>query len=93
MALLPDFQNRGIGSLPVKEGVRLIMESDHTFIAVLGHEGYYSMFGFERASKYNISAKWEGAREGSFMVMHLNRSAMAGVSGVVKYRNEFNEAM
>ncbi len=92
MAVLPDFQNQGIGKLLVKEGIRRIKETACPFIIVLGHEDYYPRFGFERASKYGLEPQWEGVPDSAFMVMILNESKMSAVEGVVKYRDEFNEA-
>ena len=93
MAVLPEFQNQGIGSLLVKKGLRQIKETDCPFIIVLGHEHFYPRFGFERASKYGLKAQWEGVPDEAFMALILNKSAMTGVSGVAKYRSEFDEAM
>ena len=93
MAVLPEFQKQGIGSLLVKEGLRRIKETDCPFIIVLGHADYYPRFGFERASKYGLKCQWEGLPDEGFMVMILKKSAMTGVSGVVKYRSEFDEAI
>ncbi len=42
LAVLPEFQNQGIGSLLVKEGLRRIKATDCPFIIVLGHENYGS---------------------------------------------------
>lgn len=93
MAVLPEFQNQGIGSMLVKGGLRRAKETDCPFIVVLGHEHYYPRFGFERASKYGIKAQWEGMPDEAWMVLVLKKSVMAGVSGVVKYRSEFDIAM
>ena len=93
MAVLPEFQNQGIGSLLVKEGIRRIKETDCPFILVLGHEKYYPRFGFQLASKYGIRCQWEGVPDDAFMVLVLNKSAIAGISGVARYRSEFDEAM
>ena len=93
MAVLPEFQKQGIGSLLVKEGIRRIQGTDCPFIIVLGHEHYYPRFGFEQASIQGLKAQWEGVPDEAFMVMILNESVMAGVSGVARYRSEFDEAM
>lgn len=93
MAVLPEFQNQGIGSMLVKEGLRYIKESDCPFVIVLGHPDFYPRFGFERASLYSLKSQWDGVPEDAFMVMILDKPAMAGVSGVVSYRGEFDEAM
>ena len=93
MAVLPDFQKQGIGSLLVKEGLRRIKETDCPFIIVLGHVDYYPRFGFERASKYGLKCQWDGVPDEAFMILWLNESMMNNVSGIAKYRDEFNEAM
>ena len=93
MAVLPDYQNRGIGSLLVKEGLRRIRSTDCPFIIVLGHEQYYPRFGFEPASKYGLKCQWDGVPDNAFMVLVLNKEALAGISGVASYRSEFDEAM
>lgn len=93
MSVLPEFQNQGIGSMLVKEGLRLIKETDCPFIIVLGHEHYYPRFGFERASINGLKSQWDSVPDEAFMVMILDESVMAEVSGVATYRREFDEAM
>jgi len=93
MAVLPEFQKQGIGSLLVKEGLRRIKETDCPFIIVLGHEHYYPRFGFERASIHGLKAQWDGVPDEAFLVIILNKSVMADVSGIATYRHEFDEAM
>ena len=60
---------------------------------VLGHEKYYSRFGFTTASKYGLSPQWEGIPDEAFMVLFLDEATTNNVSGVVSYRNEFNEEL
>ena len=93
MAVLPEFQNQGIGSLLVREGLRRIGETDCPFIIVVGHADYYPRFGFERASKYGLKCQWSGVPDEAFMVLWLDESMMNQVSGVARYRDEFSEAM
>lgn len=93
MAVLPEFQKQGIGSLLVKEGLGRIKETDCPFIIVLGHEHYYPRFGFERASIHGLKAQWDGVPDEAFLVIILNKSVMADVSGIATYRHEFDEAM
>jgi putative acetyltransferase len=92
MAVLPEYQNKGIGSVMVREGLRILREQACPFVAVLGHAGFYPRFGFERASEYGLRCQWEGVPDEAFMVLLLDRAAMQAVSGTVRYREEFNEA-
>ena len=82
--------NHGIGSKLVKEGLRIINNTTCPFLIMLGHEKYYPRFGFQRASKYGLKSQWEGIPDEAFMVMILNDSVMKGVSGIVRYRDEFD---
>ncbi|RZB31559.1 MAG: putative acetyltransferase [Desulfobacteraceae bacterium Eth-SRB2] len=93
MAVLPELQNQGIGSQLVKEGLGMINNTECPFVIVLGHEKYYPRFGFQRASKYGLKSQWQGVPDEAFMVMILNDSVMKKVSGIVRYRNEFDEAI
>ena len=93
MAVLPDRQRRGIGSGLVRRGIDLLREKGCPFIIVLGHPGYYPRFGFVPASKHGISCQWVGVPDEALMVLILDESAMRGVSGIAKYREEFNDAM
>jgi putative acetyltransferase len=61
------------------------------FVIVVGHPDYYPRFGFEAASLHGFACQWEGVPDAAFMVSILDRNAMAGVSGVAKYRDEFNK--
>jgi putative acetyltransferase len=55
---------------------------------VLGHPAYYPRFGFRPAAPLGI--RWEhDAPEDAFMVMELEPGALAGKSGIVRYRPEF----
>jgi putative acetyltransferase len=93
MAVLPEFQNRGIGSELVTEGLRIIKGMKYPFVIVLGHAKYYPRFGFQTASKRGLQSQWEGVPDEAFMVLVLNESTMKDVSGIVRYREEFDEAM
>ncbi|UCD32840.1 MAG: N-acetyltransferase [Desulfobacterales bacterium] len=91
MSVSPELQNQGIGTKLVKEGLRCIKNTTCPFVTVLGHEKYYPRFGFQRASKYGLKSQWEGVPDDVFMVNILDESLMKTVSGIVKYRDEFNE--
>jgi putative acetyltransferase len=91
MAVRPDRQRQGIGSQLVKRGLDLLRERGCPFVVVLGHPEYYPRFGFAPASLRGLSSPWDGIPDSAFMALILDAQAMAGVSGVARYREEFNE--
>jgi putative acetyltransferase len=93
MAVLPELQNQGIGTQLVNKGLAILKSTACPFVIVLGHENYYPRFGFQRASKYGLKSQWDGVPDEAFMVLILNESTMKDVSSVVRYSDEFDEAM
>ena len=93
MAVLPQYQNQGIGTLLVNEGIRILNEKKTPFIVVLGHAEYYPRFGFKTASNYGLVPQWEGVPDDVFMVLFLDKSFENHVRGVVNYRHEFSDAV
>ena len=93
MAVLPEMQRQGIGAQLVKNGIEELKRIRCPFIIVLGHPEYYPRFGFERASLYGITCQWEGIPDDAFMILWLDRSNAGQISGLAKYREEFNEAI
>jgi putative acetyltransferase len=91
MAVLPDRQRQGIGSALVRRGLEILHDRSCPFVVVVGHPEYYPRFGFEPASMHGLTSQWEGVPDAAFMVSILDVKAMAGVAGVAKYRDEFNE--
>jgi len=91
MAVLPDRQRRGIGSRLVRRGLDIFRERGCPFVVVVGHPEYYPRFRFEPASGHGLASQWEGVPDAVFMVLILDARAMAGVSGVARYRDEFSE--
>jgi putative acetyltransferase len=58
-------------------------------VVVLGEPGYYTRFGFRRASVRGLGNEY-GVDE-YFMVAELEKGALDGVHGTVCYRKEFRE--
>lgn len=93
LAVLPERQRLGLGAALVERGIALLRERGCPFIIVLGHPGYYPRFGFVPASEHGLRAPWEGVPDEAFMVMVLHPAALAGVTGVARYRAEFDAAV
>ena len=73
------------------QGLDLLRERGCPFVVVVGHPEYYPRFGFEPASTHGLACQWESVPDEAFMVLVLDETAMAGVSGVAKYRGEFDD--
>ncbi|UCG80763.1 MAG: N-acetyltransferase [Desulfobacterales bacterium] len=92
MAVLPDYQRQGVGAELIRTGITRLDSTGCPFVIVLGHAAYYPRFGFEPASRFGIRSEWD-VPDDAFMILVLNKSVMQGVSGLVRYRPEFAEAM
>jgi len=93
MSVLPDMQRWGLGTQLVKKGIENLKRTHCPFIIVLGHAEYYPRFGFERASAYGVKCQWDGVPDQAFMILWLDKSTMPPVSGLAKYREEYNNAV
>lgn len=90
MAVLPEFQGRGVGSRLVREGLEECLRRGHEVVFVLGHPGYYPRFGFEPAKPRGITCEYPVPEE-AFMLKELRAGALAGRTGVVRYHEEFGK--
>ena len=93
VAVTPDRQRQGIGSELVQAGLEILRRKGCPFIIVLGHPDFYPRFGFVSAFRHGLTSQWEGVPDAAFMVLVLDASSMAGVTGVARYREEFDAAM
>jgi len=93
MAVLPDCQRSGVGSLLVRRGLVLLRNRSCPFVIVLGHPKYYPRFGFERASSYGLRSQWEGVPDEAFMVNVFGHGVLPEGGGIARYRDEFDAAM
>ncbi len=51
LAIIPEYQNQGIGGLLIKEGLRILKERGSEMVFVLGHIDYYPKHGFTNDAK------------------------------------------
>ena len=88
MAVLPDFQNQGIGSALVHRGLEVCKDQGPLIVIVLGHPHYYPRFGFSAKMAEHLDSPFSG-RE-SFMALELVAGTLDGVKGKVEYPPPFS---
>jgi len=89
MAVLPEYQRRGIGSRLVRQGLERLRRDGCPFIVVIGHPEFYPRFGFQPAGARGLSCQWEVDAD-AFMVAVLNADVSGNLAGMAKYRPEFS---
>ena len=89
VAVLPEYQNRGIGSLLIKTGLAIAKEIQALMVIVLGDPKFYNRFGFEPAIDCNIQSPFDVPDE-YFMVKFL-ASDFEKYQGKIKYYSAFND--
>jgi putative acetyltransferase len=89
VAVHRDFQNRGIGSKLIREGLERCTQGGYAAVVVLGHPNYYPRFGFRTASAYGLVNEY-GVGDG-FMVLGLKDGILDKINGLVRYAPEFRE--
>ncbi len=87
MAVLPECQNRGIGSTLVRRGLEVCEDQGHRIVVVVGHPHFYQRFGFSSKLAAHLESAYSG-RE-SFMAVELVPGTLDDVTGRVKYPPPF----
>lgn len=90
LSVLPQLQNRGIGSLLVREGLEQCRAIGRDCVVVLGHPTYYPRFGFVPASRYGVKCEYNVPDE-VFMITGLQEEPTTNCAGIAKYQPEFNQ--
>jgi len=88
MAVLPEYQRRGIGSQLIREGLVACQKLGHDLVFVVGHPEYYPRFGFRPARHRGFSCEFDVPDE-VFMVAELAAGAANGRRGMVRYLPQF----
>jgi putative acetyltransferase len=90
MAVAPERQRQGIGSMLVNAGLEECRRAGFGAVVVLGHPEYYPRFGFEPAAPKGIVSEYD-VPEPVFMLLELVPGALAGLKGVARYHRAFAE--
>lgn len=93
LAVRPAYQNMGIGSLLVNEGLKQLKVMGFELVFVLGHPTYYPKFGFISAGQVGIEAPYSIPQEhaDAWMVKELKPGFIENTSGKVKCADALND--
>ncbi|MEP0917270.1 N-acetyltransferase [Leptolyngbya sp. DQ-M1] len=89
VAVLPNYQRQGIGTLLIQQGLTECDRLGCKAVVVLGHPEYYSRFGFIPAKRKGLRCEYTVPDE-AFMVLELESGVLDSCEGIVRYRSEFN---
>lgn len=87
LAVLPQYQNRGIGSALINKGHQKAQDLGYEYSVVLGSENYYPKFSYVPAINYGIRSPFEVDQK-KFMACKLNDKAEK-INGLMVYAGEF----
>jgi len=90
VSVIPSFQNRKVGSRLIREGLEKARKLGFKSVIVVGHSGYYPRFGFEKASKYGISAPFD-VPDTAFFAIELEKDGLKNCNGTIEYPSEYSE--
>jgi putative acetyltransferase len=91
MAIHPDFQNKGVGSKLIYQGLEDCKRLGHKIVVVIGHPEYYPRFGFLPARDKGLDVAFPVPDE-AFMVLELVPGALDITQGEIIYPPAFQDA-
>lgn len=80
VAVLPSYQNQGIGSLLINHSIEKAKELGYKAVIIYGDPKYYHRFGFKDAKGYNIQTS-TGDNFEEFMALELCYNGLKDISG------------
>ncbi|MGH6830056.1 MAG: GNAT family N-acetyltransferase, partial [Methylocella sp.] len=86
LAIRPEFQRQGIGSVLIEAGIAACSARNLAGIVVLGHPQLYRRFGFSSAAARSLRAPFSGD---AFMALELKPGALVAHPGTVRYADAF----
>ena len=89
VAVIVEYRKQGIAAQIIQAGLEACRTAGHTWSVVLGNPKYYKRFGYQPASTYQLSDEYAGG--GAFQALALIPDGIPIGSGLVRYRQEFND--
>lgn len=87
MSVLPEYQNKGIGSKLVISGLEKSKGLGYKSVVVLGHPDFYPKFGFKPAVTWGIKSNYN-VPDDVYMAIELEKGSL--IQGIVEYPHEYD---
>ena len=81
VSVLPEYQNKGIGSKLINHTIKLSKEMGYKAIIIYGDPEYYSRFGFKASKQYKITNR-ENKYPAALLVLELYPNALNDIEGI-----------
>jgi len=93
LAVVPDFQRRGIGGKLIEKGLELLSEMGVDLVFVLGHPEYYPRYGFRPVRNLGFEAPYPIPEKDSdaWMVLALRSGVLGRFKGKIRCAVELNK--
>jgi putative acetyltransferase len=89
MAVVPERQRQGIGTLLVTAGLSECRALGAAAVVVLGHPQFYPRFGFVPASRFGVTTEYD-VPDDTFMALEIEPGALT--PGSIRYHAAFGPA-
>lgn len=94
MAIIPDYQQQGIGKQLISAGLQKLKEINSELVFVLGHMDYYPKAGFlSNAAKHGFLPTYDIKKKywDIWMVLELKKGALEKYNGKIICADELNK--
>jgi predicted N-acetyltransferase YhbS len=81
ISVLPEYQNKGIGSKLINHTIELAKRMGRKAIIIYGYPGYYNRFGFKPSKEYNITNR-DKKYPAALLALELYTDALNGIKGI-----------
>ncbi|MDO1604730.1 N-acetyltransferase [Lactobacillus sp. YT155] len=88
IAVADDHQGMGIGAELIKYAENMATDLGFEAIHIMGYPEYYGRFGYEKASKFDISVDYP-VEDKYFLIKELEPGALSEVKGLIEYQKSF----
>ncbi len=91
MAVLPEHQRSGIGSMLVRHGLEACRRLGHRLVIVVGHPDYYPRFGFRPARPRGLEPPFD-VPDAAFLLWEAVPTDPADIAGRLEFPPAFDSA-